>query len=88
MPAKIGPYPTDVRQASPMHMLRASNPALWAEVADAAPPELQRPIFPFERDAIGQLEEPILAAATAKVAAKKLSKLPVPYSAPATPPLA
>jgi hypothetical protein len=88
VPAKIGPYPTDVRQASPMHMLRASNPDLWAEVADAAPPAVQRPIFPFERDASGQLEEPILAAAAAKVAAKKPPKLHVPYTAPATPPLA
>ena len=77
VPAKIGPYPTDVRQASPMHMLRASNPDLWAEVADAVPPAMQRPIFPFERDASGQLEEPILAAAAAKVAAKKPPKLRV-----------
>jgi len=88
IPKKIGPYPTDVRQASPMHMLRASNPDLWAQVADAAPPALQRPIFPLERDASGQLVEPVLAAAAARVAAKKPAKDTVPYTAPATPPLA
>lgn len=74
IPPKIGPYPTDVRQASPMHRLRAADPALYAEVADSAPPELQRPIFPFERDATGQLVEPIVAAAAAKVAAHKPPK--------------
>jgi hypothetical protein len=88
VPKKVGPFPTDVRQASPMHMLRASNPDLWAEVADAAPPELQRPIFPFERDASGKLVEPVLAAAAAKVAAKKPPKESVPYTPAATPPLA
>src|SRR5262249_59344925 len=71
---KIAPYPTDVRQAGPRHRLRASDPALYAEVADSAPPELQRPIFPFERDATGQLVEPIVAAAAAKVAAHKPPK--------------
>ena len=88
VPKKVGPFPTDVRQASPMHMLRASNPDLWAEVADAVPPELQRPIFPFERDASGKLVEPVLAAAAAKAAAKKPPKKSVPYTPAATPPLA
>jgi hypothetical protein len=87
VPAKIGPYPTDVRQASPMHLLRASDPDLWAEVADAAPPELQRPIFPFERDATGQFVEPILEAAAAKVAASKSAKKPIPYTPPDSPKL-
>jgi hypothetical protein len=87
VPAKIGPYPTDVRQASPMHLLRASNPDLWAKVADAAPPAEQRPIFPFERNASGALEEPILAAAAAKVAASKPPKNKINYTAPAGVPL-
>src|SRR2546427_13240232 len=42
VPAKIGPYPTDIRQASPMHMLRGSNPDLWAGGAGWAPRALPR----------------------------------------------
>src|SRR5262249_20837982 len=78
IPSKIGPYPTDVRQASPMLRLRAADPERYAEVADSAPPELQRPIFPFERDASGQLVEPTVAAAVAKVAAHKPPKPNLP----------
>src|SRR4029077_19377836 len=87
VPKTIGGYPTDVRQASPMHLLRASNPDLWAEVAATAPPQFLRPVFPFERDAAGQLVAPILAAAAAKVAARKPPKDPLPYKPPARPPL-
>jgi PLD-like domain len=87
VPKTIGGYPTDVRQASPMHLLRASNPDLWAEVAATAPPQFLRPVFPFERDAAGQLVAPILAAAAAKVAARKPPKDPLPYTPPARPPL-
>jgi hypothetical protein len=88
IPAKVGPYPTDVRQASAMHRLRAADPELYAEVADSAPPEMQRPIFPFERDATGQLVGPTLAAATAKVAARKPQKpklQPTPSPVPLDP---
>jgi len=87
IPPKVGGYVTDVRQASPMHLLRASNPDLYAEVAADAPPELQRPVFPYERDATGQLVAPALAAAAAKVAARKPAKTPVAYTAPANQPL-
>jgi hypothetical protein len=87
VPPIVGGYPTDVRQASPMHELRASDPDLYAEVAATAPPELQRPIFPFERDAAGQLIAPALAVAAAKLAARKPPKEKIPYSAPVDLPL-
>jgi PLD-like domain len=87
IPPKVGGYVTDVRQASPMHLLRASNPDLYAEVAAHAPPELQRPVFLYERDATGQLVAPELAEAAAKVAARKPAKTPVKYTAPANEPL-
>ncbi len=85
VPATVGGYPTDVRQASPMHLLRASNPDLWAEVATTAPPQFLRPVFPFERDAAGQLVAPVLAEAAAKVAARTPPKEPIPYKPPDRP---
>src|SRR6516162_9181351 len=82
IPSKVGGYATDVRQASPMHLLRASNPDLYAEVAATAPPELQRPVFPYERNAAGELVAPAMVEAAAKVAARMPKKTPIPYSAP------
>ena len=82
IPSKVGGYATDMRQASPMHLLRASNPDLYAEVAATAPPELQRPVFPYERNAAGELVAPAMVEAAAKVAARMPKKTPIPYSAP------
>ena len=87
VPPEVGGYPTDVRQASPMHRLRASNPELYAQVAASAPPELQRPVFPLERDAAGQLVAPTIAEMTAKAAARKPAKAPLPYTPPVNRPL-
>ena len=88
VPPGVGGYATDVRQASRMHLLRASNPDLYAEVAATAPPELQRPIFPYERDAAGQLVAPAIAEAAARVAARKPKKDHIDYSPPSNRPLA
>jgi hypothetical protein len=87
VPSQVGGYPTDVRQASPMHRLRASNPELYAQVAATAPPELQRPVFPFERDATGQLVAPAIAQMAAAVAARKPAKQKLDYTPPANRPL-
>jgi len=87
VPSQVGGYPTDVRQASPMHRLRASNPELYAQVAATAPPELQRPVFPFERDATGQLVAPAIAQAAAAVAARTPAKQTLDYTPPANRPL-
>jgi phosphatidylserine/phosphatidylglycerophosphate/cardiolipin synthase-like enzyme len=83
VPSRIGRYATDVRQASPMHRLRASNPDLYAEVAAGAPPEIQRPIFPFERDATGQLVGPAIEQAFSKVSTRKAPKPQLNYAPPA-----
>lgn len=87
VPPQVGGYPTDVRQASPIHRLRASNPELYAQVAATAPPEFERPVFPFERDATGQLVAPAIAEAAAKAVARKPRKDPLPYTPPANRPL-
>jgi len=87
VPSKVGGYATDVRQASQMHLLRASNPDLYAEVAATAPPELQRPVFPYERDAAGQLVAPAMAQAAAKVAGRKPPQDTLQYSPPDKRPL-
>ena len=84
LPETLGGYPVDVRQASPLHRLRASNPALYASVAAAARPELRRPIFPLERDASGQSLAPVAQAAAA---ARKPSKPQLQYAPPANSPL-
>src|SRR5258708_22949845 len=65
LPETLGGFPVDVRQASPLHRLRATNPTLHAAVAAAARPEFDRPTFPFERDLSGRP----MAAAAAAVAA-------------------
>ena len=87
VPPLVGGYPTDVRQASPMHRLRASNPELYAQVAATAAPEFQRPVFPFERDATGEFVAPAIAETAAEVAARKPRKDPLPYTPPANRPL-
>jgi phosphatidylserine/phosphatidylglycerophosphate/cardiolipin synthase-like enzyme len=84
LPETIGGFPVDVREASTLHRLRASNPTLYTSVAAAAPPELERPTFPYERDLSGQSMAPIAAAVAA---ARAPSKPEIDYTAPANSPL-
>jgi hypothetical protein len=84
LPETIGGFPVDVREASPLHRLRASNPTLYASVAAGAPPELERPTFPFERDLSGQSMAPM---AEAVAAARTPRKPQIDYTPPPNSPL-
>ena len=61
LPETIEGVGVDVREATPLQRLRATNPTLYMGVAAAARPELERPVFPFERDLTGQLLAPLSA---------------------------
>jgi len=84
LPETLGGFPVDVRQASPILKLRATNPKLYALVAASARPEFERPVFPFERDATGQLLE---ATETLRAAARQPRKPQIAYVPPADAPL-
>jgi len=49
LPETLGGFPIDVREAGSLQQLHADRPALFATVAAYVRPELDRPIFPFER---------------------------------------
>lgn len=72
LPETIEGVPVDVRQAGGLHMMRASHPSLYAGVAAAVRPELDRPFFPLERDANGQL----LTGLSARITALRKPKKP------------
>jgi hypothetical protein len=84
LPETLGGFPVDVRQAGPLQRLRASNPTLYAAAAAAARPELERPVFPGERDLAGQ---PLAATQEQVEALRKPSKPQISYKAPAGAPL-
>ncbi len=50
IPARVGPYPTDVRRASAAELLRRSDPRGFADALGAAPPRLRPAYFPLERE--------------------------------------
>ena len=60
LPETLGGFAVDVRQADELQQMRAEKPRLFVNVAAAARPELERPVFPFERDGTGKLLAPIL----------------------------
>jgi hypothetical protein len=62
LPETIAGYSVDVREATPLQRLRATNPTLYASVAASASPELEQPTFAFERDVSGQSLAPLAAA--------------------------
>jgi phosphatidylserine/phosphatidylglycerophosphate/cardiolipin synthase-like enzyme len=78
LPETIEGYPVDVRQADPLQQIRGQNQGLFASVVASAPPELERPVMPFERDMSGNLLSPTSELA----AALRLSKPFVQYQAP------
>jgi PLD-like domain len=84
LPETIDGFPVDVREASPLQRLRATNPTLYVSVAAAAPPELDRPTFPYERDLSGQSLAPLTDAVEAM---RKPAKQQLRYVAPADAPL-
>jgi hypothetical protein len=80
LPETIGGFPVDVRQADSLQKMRATNPALYVSVAAAARPEMERPVFPFERDLSGQPLAPVAAEVDA---ARRPSKPQIDYTGPA-----
>jgi hypothetical protein len=79
LPETLGGFPVDVRQADSLQKMRAANPSLFASVASAARPEMERPVFPFERDMSGQS---LLPAAAQVAAARGPSKPQITYTGP------
>ncbi len=79
LPESLGGFAVDVRQAGPQQRLRAQNPTLYASVAAAVPPELERPTFALERDLTGQSLAPL---AQQVAALRKPTKPQLPYKAP------
>jgi hypothetical protein len=79
LPETVGGFAVDVRQANQLQQLRAAKPALFVNVAGAARPELERPVFPFERDGTGKLLAPIAAEVAA---ARRPTKPQLDYQAP------
>jgi hypothetical protein len=80
LPETLGGFPVDVRQADQLQQLRAKNPALFVNVAAGARPEMERPVFPLERDGTGKLLAPV---AEAVAAARRPTKPQVTYQGPA-----
>jgi len=83
LPETIEGYAVDVRQASALQKLRYANPALYTSVAASVSPELERPVFPYERDLTGQSLAPLAATVEAlrKPAKQQLKYVP-PTGAP------
>ncbi|HYL45478.1 MAG TPA: hypothetical protein VEU52_00480, partial [Candidatus Limnocylindrales bacterium] len=72
IPSTVGPYPTDVREATTIEKLRFSDPQRYANVVASARPEFAQPEFPLERDIkTGQLlQKPAPTDAVASQVAK------------------
>jgi hypothetical protein len=79
LPETLGGFAVDVRQAGPLQRLRAKNPGLYASVAAVAPPELEPPPFPYERDLTGASLAPLAASVEAL---RKPAKPQIPYTSP------
>jgi PLD-like domain len=84
LPETIDGFSVDVRQASPLQRLRATNSTLYASVAASVTPELERPTFPYERDLSGQSLAPLAATVEAM---RRPSKQQLRYVAPDGAPL-
>jgi hypothetical protein len=71
LPETVGGYAVDVRQPTAIEQLRLANPARYASMAKAIPPEMQPPIFAFERDLDGTALSPLSEAVESSRAATK-----------------
>ncbi len=85
LPETLGGFPVDVREAGSLQRLRADSPALFATVAAKARPELERPIFPYERILSNNQLVPVADTSIENTIAalRKPSKPQVTYSGPA-----
>jgi hypothetical protein len=85
IPPTIGPYPTDVREATSIEKLRFTDPPRYANVVATARPEYAQPEFSLERNVqTGQL---LTAAAPAAAVLTQAAKPLVPYTPAPTAPL-
>ncbi|HEY2858768.1 MAG TPA: phospholipase D-like domain-containing protein [Terracidiphilus sp.] len=84
VPASVGEYPTDVREATTIEKLRHTAPARHAALVAMARPEFQQPDFPLERDA--QTGKLLASPAPPAAVAAHVAKPRVPYK-PAKAPL-
>jgi hypothetical protein len=91
LPETLGGYPVDVRQATPLQRLRATDQARYKDVAAAVPPALALPAYPGERD-VAMLErgQPLTGTAEALTslnasvdALRRPPKQRIDYTAPA-----
>lgn len=89
LPAEIGDIPVDVREATPMQLLRDKDPDSFQIIQALGPRELHEPESKWE---CSMHTGKLVAGPSAKVKAlihppKSLKKTPVPYQAPAGVPL-
>ncbi len=77
IPATVGPYATDVREATPLQLARFRKPAVFEQMKAGARQENREPVFPLERDA--QTGKPLAEAP----AAAQPTKPTAPYTPPA-----
>lgn len=83
LPETIEGYAVDVRQATPLQRMRATMPAVYKNVVASVGPELEQPVFRYERDLSGQPLAPLTTEATAmRGAAKQQIRYVPPNGAP------
>jgi len=82
IPPQVGPYLTDVREATPKQLARFRNPAAFAQMKADERNETREPVFPLERDAqTGKRLAPAGTAVPAQAAAaQKPAKPTVAYT--------
>ena len=88
LPAEIGDFPVDVREATPMQLLRSKDPDSYHLIQELGPLELHETESNWECDmATGKPVAPPSPAVKALVASAKAKKQKVAYTAPAGEPL-
>ena len=89
VPAEIGGIPTDVREATPMQLLRAKDPDSFHIIQELGPPELHEPESKWECDmATRKPVAPASAAVKSLVKSVKGKKTQVTYTPARNMPLA
>lgn len=83
LPTTLGGFEIDVRAASSLQLMRATQPARFAQMMASAPPEFRQPFFASERT----IDDVPMEAASV-IAAEASRGLPkIPYEPPANAPL-
>lgn len=84
LPETIEGYAVDVRQATPLQRMRANMPAVYKNVVASVGPELEQPVFAYERALSGEQLAPLTMDA---VAMRGATKAQIRYVPPAGTPL-